>query len=228
MAGPTIARNYSDVASLIKAHQNSILEVNADGSIRSQNLKEKIGTLGLRILGKYNANKAEKDAKVAVAIQNLFLKTGQNENSYFAPKNHREFDRFFHPQPLHKRSATKEIKGKSGGVLLQAISNQQAGSQKVPAQKLLFSALADVFTKLGSTPEFRQDSEALEGLSTVYRAASRNLRADNADATLAQLQEDLKGVGLQLGKGRLEDFDISRGVEVWAKENAPGELDRYS
>lgn len=228
MADPTIARNYGDVASLVKANQNSILEVNPDGSIRAQNIGEKIGNLGLRIIGRYNTTKTEKDAKVALAIQNLYQKTGQTENSFYAPKNNRDFDRFFRPQSLQKRVATKEIKGAPGIKLTQAINNKQEESLKVPAQKIFLAALADTFSKLSIAPEFRQDSQALDGLAATYRTASRYSKQESADATFAQLNEDLKGVGLQLGRGPLEEFNITNGVVDWVQKNAPQELDRYS
>jgi hypothetical protein len=48
------------------------------------------------------------------------------------------------------------------------------------------------------------------------------------DETLRQLKEDLKGVGLQLGKGPLEGFDISKGIVEWAQANSPQDLDRYN
>lgn len=228
MAGPTIARNYGDVAQLINSHKNAIFEVNADGSIRTQSFKEKIGNLGLRITGRFTATKAEKDLKVAEAIRNLYQKAGNTDEGYFHPKNNKDYARFFNPQSLVKRSATKEIKGKVGATYVQAINVQAVESQKVPAQKLFLSALADAFTKLSNDPQYRQDAAGLDGLSSACRATSRHLREDTADAALSQLTDDLKGVGLQLGKGPLEGFDISKGVVEWAKTNAPQELDRYS
>jgi hypothetical protein len=47
------------------------------------------------------------------------------------------------------------------------------------------------------------------------------------ESKLAELTVDLKSVGLKLGIGDLEDFDVSRGVVAWAKQNASDGLDRY-
>jgi len=228
MSGPTIARTYGDVAPLVKAHRNSILEVSADGSIRTQNLKEKIGNLGLRIIGRYNTVKNEKDAKVADAIRSLFQKTGAKSGSVHDPERDRDLDRFFNLKPLQSRSATKEIKGKVGASYVKAVRDKEVGSEKVPAQKLFLSELANALTKLSTNPVYRQNSEALDGIARVCRGSYRHLNELNADAGLANLQENLKGVGLQLGKGQLEEFDISNGVVEWAKKNASSELNRYS
>jgi hypothetical protein len=228
MSGPTIARTYGDVAPLVKAHRNSILEVNADGSIRAQNFKEKIGNLGLRITGRFTATKAEKDLKVAQAIRNLYQKAGNTDEGYFHPKNNKDYARFFNPQSLVKRSISGEIKGKVGASYVQAIKDKEVASEKVPAQKIFLSALSNALIKLSINPEYRQDSEALDGLSSACRAAFRHVNELNADAGLARLKEDLKGVDLQLGKGQLEEFDISKGVVEWAKKNAPKDLDRYT
>jgi hypothetical protein len=230
MAGPTIARNYSEVSNLITSHQNAIFEVNVDGSIRTQSLKEKIGNLGLRITGKFSATKAEKDAKVAEAIRNLYHKAGNTDEGYFHPKSNKDYARFFNPQSLVKRTASKEIKGKVGTTYVQAIhTSQVTESQKVPAQKIFLGALADAFTKLSIDSQYRQDAQVLEGLATTYRTAGRYVKEDNIDSTLSQLKEDLKGVGLELGKGPLENFNISKGVVDWVKRNSvSGDLDRYS
>lgn len=228
MAGPTIARNYQEAFSIAETHKNSILEVNADGSIRTQNLKEKIGNLGLRIISKYTATKAEKDAKVAQAIQNLFVKTGQTLGTHYSPENQRVFYRFFHPEKLQKRVATKEVESKTGAVFIQASNASRVNSQKVPAQKVLFSALADTFTKFAFLPEFHEYQTKLEALATTYRTLGRNLKADDLDPSLSRLQKDLEDVELQLGRGRLEEYDISAGVQKWAETNAPDDLARHS
>jgi hypothetical protein len=230
MPGPTIARNYGEVSKLVEANKNSILEVNADGSIRAQTLKEKIGNLGLRITGRFTATKAEKDAKVAIAISNLYNKAGYNDGvAYFDPKNNKDYARFYKPQSIQKRVATKEVKGRPSPKFQAAVSNQPAPSLKVPAQKVFFSALADQFEKLSIDPQYRQDSQGLEGLATTYRKNGRYVDESNVDSTLSKLKEDLKGVGLQLGKGPLENFDISKGVVEWVQRSGSSkELDRYS
>jgi len=171
MASPTIARNYGDVAKLVEANKSSILEVNADGSIRAQSLKEKIGNLGLRITGKFTATKAEKDAKVAQAILGLYQKTNPTSNlPYFDPKNNKDFARFFNPQPLQKRVATKEIKGRPLPKYHPPVSRPETPSLKAPAQKAFLGALVQEFIKLGNDPRYRQDAQALEGLAATYRA----------------------------------------------------------
>jgi len=229
MAGPTIARNYGDVAKLVDANKNSILEVNADGSIRAQTFKEKIGNLGLRITGRFTATKAEKDVKVAQAILGLYQKTNPTSNlPYFDPKNNKDFARFFNPQPLQKRVATKEIKGRPIPKYQPPVSRPETPSLKAPAQKVFLGALVQEFINLSNNPEYRQDSQAFEGLANAYRARSFNVREDEVDETLRQLQEDLKGVGLQLGKGPLKGFDISKGVVEWVQTNSPQDLDRYN
>lgn len=228
MAAPTIARNYADIGKLVEAHKNSILEVDADGSIRAQTFKEKVGNLGLRITGKYSATKTEKDAKVAQAILNLFAKSGPSNLAYFDPRNNKDFARFFNPQPLQKRSATKELRGKPGLKLTTAINNQQGESLEVPAQKLFLKTLVQEFINLSNLPELRHDAQAFEGLASAYTVQATTAKEDNIESTLRQLKEDLKGVGLQLGKGRLEYFDISQGVVDWAQKNDPRGLERLT
>ena len=229
MVGPTIARNYGDVAKLVEANKNSILEVNADGSIRAQTLKEKIGNLGLRITGKFTATKAEKDVKIAQAIRNLYHKAGNADGSYFDPKNNKDFARFFNPQSIQKRVATKEVKGRPSPKFQAAVSNQPAPSLKAPAQRVFLGALVEEFIKLGNDPRYQQDAQALEGLAATYRTNARYVDESNVDSTLSKLKEDLKGVGLQLGKGPLENFDISKGVVEWVQRSGVSkDLDRYS
>jgi hypothetical protein len=227
MAGPTIARNYGDVAKLVEANKNSILEVNADGSIRAQTLKEKIGNLGLRITGRFTATKAEKDVKVAQAIRNLYHRAGNADGGYFDPKNNKDFARFFNPTSLKTRKAEKEVKSKTAGVFVQQNNEKQSDPLKVVAQKLLFSSLSDVFYRLSTDNDFQADSAALANLSGVCKQASLPARTEaETDASLKTLHEDLKQFGLQLGKKPLEVFDISKGAVEWAQKNAPRDLER--
>jgi len=227
MAGPTSASQYRDVLKLINAHKNAIFEVNSDGSLRTQNFKEKLGNLGLRIAGKYDATKLQKDAKVGVAIRALFLKTGQKENSYADPKHERAYDRFFNPVALPARKSTKEIKSKTGQVFIDQSNQKFSESQKVPAARVYFHALADQFSKLATDTRYQKHTAALDGLSSKYRAAARHLKSENSEAKFGELTEDLKSVGLTLGRGDLEDFDISHGLVAWAKKNSPDDLLRY-
>jgi hypothetical protein len=221
MAGPTIARNYADVSKLITSHQNAIFEVNGDGSIRTQSLKEKIGNLGLRITGKFTATKAEKDAKVAQAILGLYQKTNPTSNlPYFDPKNNKDYARFFNPQSLVKRKVEKEVKSTTGPVLAKAIHNKTVESLKVPAQKVLFDSLATTFYNLSTDKEYRADWSALENLASTYSQKSKSFNTEaEADAALKTLQDDLKQAGLKIGSGPLASYDISKGIVEWARDN---------
>jgi len=71
---PTIATTYSAAFNLIRQNSTGstkLLEVNADGSIRTQNWKEKLGNFGARLARRYDLRKDTKDAAVAVALENL-------------------------------------------------------------------------------------------------------------------------------------------------------------
>lgn len=50
---------------------SKLLEVNADGSIRTQKWYEKLGNLGARLIRSYDARKDTKDAAVAVALERM-------------------------------------------------------------------------------------------------------------------------------------------------------------
>jgi hypothetical protein len=221
MAGPTIARNYADVSRLISSHQNAIFEVNGDGSIRTQSLKEKIGNLGLRITGRFTATKAEKDAKVAQAILGLYQKTNPTSNlPYFDPENNKDFARFFNPQSLVKRKAAKEVKSTTGPVLAKAIHDKTVESLTVPAQKALFDALATTFYNLSTDKEYRADWPALENLASTYSQKSKSFNTEaEADVAFKTLKDDLKQVGLKFGSGPLIKYDLSKGVVEWAKDS---------
>jgi hypothetical protein len=92
---------------------------------------------------------------------------------------------------LQKRVATKEIKGRPIPKYQPPVSRQEAPSLKAPAQKVFLGALVQEFINLSNNPEYRQDSQAFEGLANAYRARSFNVREDEVDETLRQLQEDL-------------------------------------
>jgi predicted flap endonuclease-1-like 5' DNA nuclease len=71
---PTIATTYSAAFNLIRQNSTGstkLLEVNADGSIRTQNWKEKLGNFGARLARRYDLRKDTKDAAVAIALENL-------------------------------------------------------------------------------------------------------------------------------------------------------------
>jgi pimeloyl-ACP methyl ester carboxylesterase len=76
---PTIVANkYSAAIELISSQltqgakaSNELLEVNADGSIRTQNFREKLANLGARFTRTFDARKEGKDAAVAIALQKL-------------------------------------------------------------------------------------------------------------------------------------------------------------
>jgi len=76
---PTIVANkYSTAIELISSQlaqgakgSNKLLEVTADGSIRTQTFGEKLANLGARLTRTYDARKESKDAAIAVALQRL-------------------------------------------------------------------------------------------------------------------------------------------------------------
>lgn len=68
---PIIATKFSaaiDLLANVSRSGNTLLEVNADGSIRTQNWKEKLHNWGSRLTGNYQLRKDTKDAAVAVAL----------------------------------------------------------------------------------------------------------------------------------------------------------------
>ena len=57
----------------VGSSQNAnLLEVDADGSIRTQNWKERLANFGSRLVGRFEARKDAKDTAVAVALQRLY------------------------------------------------------------------------------------------------------------------------------------------------------------
>lgn len=64
--------SYSNALDIIKSHSNEILEVNKDGTLRTQNGLDKLRTFGSRLVGKYDQVKQEKDAAVGNAITQLW------------------------------------------------------------------------------------------------------------------------------------------------------------
>ncbi len=82
---PIRATNYQSAIDLVsqyaldprhlqtgQAQNSNFLEVDADGSIRAQNWKEKLVNFGSRLIGKFEARKDTKDAAVAIALQSLY------------------------------------------------------------------------------------------------------------------------------------------------------------
>lgn len=69
-----VAVTYAAAIDLVVRHgtdNSKIFEVNADGSIRTQNWKEKLGNFGARITRSYDLRKDTKDAAVAAALERL-------------------------------------------------------------------------------------------------------------------------------------------------------------
>lgn len=69
-----VAATYAAAIDLVVRHgsdNSKIFEVNADGSIRTQNWREKLGNLGARITRNYQLHKDTKDAAVAAALERL-------------------------------------------------------------------------------------------------------------------------------------------------------------
>ncbi len=95
MPGPITARNYSEAAQLITRNQNAIFGVNSDGTIRTQNLKEKIGNLGLRLIGKFDSTKTEKDAKVATSTSEPVSKGRRPAKCYLYPSAESKLEAVF-------------------------------------------------------------------------------------------------------------------------------------
>jgi hypothetical protein len=227
MSGINVAKQYVDVSDLVKAHGNSLFEVNKDGSIRTQNLGEKLANLGSRLLGRYEARKVGKDTKVKEAILQLFNKSGVSANSYAAPSKDRILlDRFFNPIALPSRKAAlKDHKPTTAAVFVRQNQERGQANLAVPAQKLLHESIAASLDRLVNIPEYRQESEQIQILARIARDDGRTINQDNATQKLDQLKRDLQPLGLALGKGPLDDYDISKGVVHWAKQNAPEQFD---
>jgi pimeloyl-ACP methyl ester carboxylesterase len=73
---PTIVANkYSTAIDLISSQlaqgSDKLLEVNTDGSIRTQTFGEKLANLGARFTRTFDARKESKDAAIAIALQRL-------------------------------------------------------------------------------------------------------------------------------------------------------------
>jgi hypothetical protein len=226
MSGINVAKNYGDVQSLVKAHQDSLFEVNSDGSIRTQNIKEKIANIGARIFGKFDARKAEKDARVKDAILLFYNKTGQSATSVYAPQRDRILqDRFFNPVPLPSRSALKDHKPTTASVFLQARDEKyQDPSINVKAHQQFYRELNATLQGLADTPAFEADKQQILDLTRVLNRVSNHVDPENAAQGLNQLKEDLKPIGLRLGVEPLHDFNVSQGVLAWAKENLPNQF----
>jgi hypothetical protein len=227
MSGINIAKRYVDVADLVRAHGNSLLEVNKDGSIRTQNLGEKLANLGSRLFGKYEARRVEKDAKAKEAIIQLFNKSGVSASSYAAPSKDRILlDRFFNPVNLTSRKAAlKDHKSTTGAVFVEANQEKHQSDLTVGAQKALHEAVATTLERLANTPEFRGDTEQIQILARITRDNGRILDPGNAAQKLNELKRDLQPLGLALGSGLLEEYDISKGLVQWAKKAIPNQFD---
>jgi len=72
MAINTHISNYSQSLEIAKSHSSELLEVNKDGTVRTQNALDKLKTFGSRLVGKYDQVKKEKDAAVANALTTLW------------------------------------------------------------------------------------------------------------------------------------------------------------
>jgi hypothetical protein len=228
MSGINIAKTYVDVSDLVKSHNNSLFEVNKDGSIRTQNIGEKLANLGSRLFGKYEARKIEKDAKVKEAIVQLFNKSGVSADSYAAPTRDRVLqDRFFNPVALPSRkSALKDHKPTTAKVFVQANQEKFNPDTKVRAQKVLYQSLAHDLGRIADLPQFRDESSQIHNLIRTINFNTPKLTTENAAQNFAQLKEDLRPLGLAFGSGELTNFDLSRGVEEWVKNTSPDQLDR--
>lgn len=69
-----VASSYSAALDLVTRHgvsNSSLFEVDADGSIRTQTWKEKLGNFGARITLNYSLRKDSKDAAVAAALERM-------------------------------------------------------------------------------------------------------------------------------------------------------------
>jgi hypothetical protein len=75
------------------ADQSRLLEVNADGSIRTQNWKEKLGNLGARITRRFDLRRDAKDAAVAAALDRLaqVAMNGINTEAKNIVRHHQQF-----------------------------------------------------------------------------------------------------------------------------------------
>jgi hypothetical protein len=73
-------RSYSNAIDLIKSHSTEVLEVNKDGSLRTQTGLEKLKLLGSRLVGNYNQVKQQKDATVGNAITALWANAVASQN----------------------------------------------------------------------------------------------------------------------------------------------------
>ncbi len=129
--------------------------------------------------------------------------------------------RFFNPIPLQSRKAQKDIKTTTARIFINATQEKQPTSLKLPAHQFFFGVISTALKNLSEVPELQRDSTALDELSRKYSKVERDVRESNADAKLAELVGDLKAIGFELGRGRLEEYDISGGVETWVQNNAP-------
>jgi hypothetical protein len=228
MSGPTIARNYGDVSELVKANQNALFEVNNDGSIRTQNIKEKLANLGNRLLGKFEVRKAEKDARVKEAIVLLFNKTNHSQDSVYAPQRDRILDRFFHPVTIQSRKSVmkdhRPTTPKISPAISAPISLAQEPTVILAAQKLFHETLAYEFDNLAASKKIPNKTDQIEVLAKIIRQDGRRLKLDNLSESINQLQQNLQPLGFTLGTGILKDFDLSKGVVEWAKKAAPNQF----
>ena len=78
-----VANTFSAALDLIGRNSygsTKLLEVNADGSIRTQNWKEKLGNFGARITRNYDLRKDTKDAAVAHALERFANAASASDN----------------------------------------------------------------------------------------------------------------------------------------------------
>jgi hypothetical protein len=164
------------------------------------------------------------------AIIALFNKSGVSATSYAAPQRDRILlDRFFNPVALPSRKAVlKDHKPTTSAVFINSNQQKHQVDLAVPSQQILHEAIASALDTLSNVPEYRGESEQIQILARIARDDSRTINKDNAVQKLQKLKDDLKPLGLALGSGNLEDYDISKGVVQWAKKNAPDALNRLS
>ena len=228
MSGINVAKRYVDVSDLVKSSGNSLLEVNKDGSIRKQNLGEKLANIGSRLFGKYEARRVDKDAKVKEAITQLFNKSGVSATSYAAPSRDRILlDRFFNPVNLTSRKAAlKDHKSTTGAVFVESNQEKYDPEIKVRAQKVLYQSLAHDLWKIAELPQYRSEANQIHNLIGTLNFHAPKLTPANVDEKLNQLKQDLRPLGLAFGSGELAHYNLSKGLEQWVKTNQPEQLDR--
>ena len=105
---PQIGRDLGSASRIITEHAHETFEVTKDGGIRRQTGLEKALLLGTRLVGKYQKTRDAKDAKVAVALQNLYQKNYRPGSTVLAPNVNPVLSRFFGgPKNIQDRSSNR-------------------------------------------------------------------------------------------------------------------------